>query len=282
MHPLAERIAAATKRLEAVTGTPRLDAELLLSHALGWSRAKLLGHLDEAPDAPGFDALLARRLDHEPLAYIFGTWEFFSLEFLVRPPILVPRPETEHLVECALDYLAGETLPPRPRVLDLCTGTGCVALAIAKNAPHCAVTAADLDPDAVTLAEENTARLGLGVALRAGDLFDALEADVPPFDVIVSNPPYVENAAWDGLSPVIRKHEDPRALLAGDDGLEVIRRILPEALARLRPGALLALEIGETQHDAVREFFARHGYVDTGHVNDLAGYRRIVYGKRAR
>jgi release factor glutamine methyltransferase len=271
----------AAQTLAPVTETPRLDAEILLAHALGLSRTRLLARLrDVAAPSPAFTALIERRLRYEPIAYITGAWEFFSLEFLVRPPILVPRPETEHLVEIALEHLA-ETRPdaPRPRVLDLCTGSGCVAVAIAKNAPHAALTATDLNPDALELATENALRHHVPVEFHQGDLFAALPADTPHFDVIVSNPPYVEEPAWPALPPVIRLHEDPRALLAGPDGLDILRRIIDDAPARLNPGGLLALEVGETQSQRVADLLQTTGYTSIHALNDLAGIPRILHAK---
>lgn len=277
-HPkrLGALLTEAARQLDTVTETPRLDAEILLAHALGCSRAQLLARLREDGEAPGFEVLIARRLNYEPIAYIVGEWEFFSMSFLCRAPVLVPRPETEHLVEVALEHL-GKTAGPAS-VLDLCTGTGCAAIAIAKNAPGCRVTATDISPDALTLARENAARHRVRVDFHAGDLFSALPEAAPPFDVIVANPPYVEESDWPGLSPVIRMHEDPRALLAGPDGMEIIRRIVAEASAWLKPGGLLALETGERQSDPVRALFATTGFTHIAARNDLAGIPRIIYG----
>ncbi len=277
---MAALLRAAAGRLDAVTETPRLDAELLLAHALGISRARLLSMLREPAEASGFEELLARRLDHEPLAYIFGEWEFFSLAFTTRAPMLVPRPETEHLVEVALEFLGGEA-GGEARLLDVCTGSGCVAVAIAKNALDRQVTATDIGADAVALAKENVARHGLEIDVRQGDLFAALPEDIAkPFDAIVANPPYVEDGEWDTLSPVIRKHEDPNALLAGADGLAFIRRIIAEAPSHLRPGGLLAMEVGETQAETVLALLAEAGFRDGGFRRDLAGIPRVVHALR--
>lgn len=269
---LGALLAAAAQRLDAVTDTPRLDAELLLAHALGTTRARLLTRLPDAVRVPGLDALLARRLDHEPIAYITGAWEFFSLDFLTRAPVLVPRPETEHLVETALRHLGAR---PASRVLDLCTGTGCVAISIAKNCPGACVDAVDLQPHAIALARENTARHSANVAVFQGDLFAALADPSVKYDVIVSNPPYISPEEYAQLPPVILKHEDPVALLAGDQGLDIVRRILLEAPAWLAPGGLLALEIGDTQAGAARALAQDTGWRDIAFVHDLAGHARI-------
>jgi release factor glutamine methyltransferase len=172
MPTLAQRLADATKRLASVTETPRLDAEILLAHALGMSRSQLLARLSDRPDVSRFGELVERRLAYEPLAYILGEWEFFSLTFKTPPPLLVPRPETEHLVECVLDHMRDRAA----HVLDLCAGTGCVAIAVGVNAPHARVTATDTNPFALEVTRYNARRHGVvdRVEVRQGDLFDAL------------------------------------------------------------------------------------------------------------
>jgi release factor glutamine methyltransferase len=279
MPTLAERLAQAAERLATVTETPRLDAEILLAHALRTDRAKLLAQLRESVDAPEFEGLLERRLNHEPLAYILGTWEFFSLDLEVKPPLLVPRPETEHVVESALEHIG--TRPAQ--VLDLCTGTGCIAIAIAVNAPNAHVVATDLNPEAVAITAQNARRhkADRRVSTREGDLLDALNQDDGPFDVIVANPPYVEEGDWESLDPVIRKHEDRAALLAGPDGLAVIRRIVSESPLYLKPGGRLVLEVGLGQNEAVRELLRQNGFDSITTRQDLAGIERIVTGLRA-
>jgi len=277
MATVGETLLAATQALKPVTDTPRLDAEILMAHALGMTRAKLLGslHTPYAPDS--FEDLLQRRLDYEPIAYVLGEWEFYSLTLACRSPILVPRPETEHLVDVALESI-GE-LPAN--VLDLCTGTGCVAIAIAMNAPQATVDATDTSDAAIQLAQENFDRHDLSdrVTLHQGDLFAAVPADLA-YNVIVSNPPYVADTDWPDLPEVIKRHEDPAALLAGPDGLDVIRRIVAEAPAHLRPGGILAFEIGMGQDSAVESLLTQHGYSDVAFRADLAGIRRIAIGRR--
>ena len=277
-HTLGNLLADTARRLEAVTETPRLDTEILLAHALGCTRAQLLARLRETRDVSGFKTLIERRLAYEPIAYILGEWEFFSLSFWCRTPVLVPRPETEHLVEVALEHLVKTTGPPT--VLDLCTGTGCAAIAIAKNAPHAQVTATDLSTDALALTRENATRHGVTIDLFQGDLFSALPTETPPFDLIVANPPYVEENDWPELSPVIRIHEDPRALLAGPDGLDAIRRIITDAPAWLKPGGMLALETGERQSETVMTLYKGAGFGGIATRNDLAGIPRIIHGRR--
>lgn len=280
---LRQSLAAATARLAEISETPRLDAELLLAYALGVPRAKLLAQVrDSLSPPPEFEDLVRRRLDHEPIAYITGSWEFFSLEFAIRPPILVPRPETEHLVEAALEALAKIEPERAPRVLDLCTGSGCVAIAIAKNAPACQVTATDLNPEALALARENAAQHGADIEFHQGDLFGALPSGTASFDIIVSNPPYVADSEWPSLSPVIRKHEDPRALLAGDEGLDCIRAIVGRARRHLTRNGFLAIEIGDTQRDAVERLLLEADFANPRFRNDLADIPRIAEASRAK
>lgn len=272
MLPVHAVLREAAAQLAELSDTPRLDGELLLAHALGMSRTALLTRPQQEVDTALFTPLLRRRLNHEPIAYILGTWEFFSLEFLVRPPVLVPRPETEHLVEAALVHLRGNG---SARVLDLCTGTGCVALSIAHSAPGAHVQAVDLQPHAVQLANENATRLGLAVSVYQGDLFAALPASTAPYDVITANPPYISPAEYAELSPVIQKHEDPVALISGEDGLDLVRRILNEAPQWLREGGVLAIEIGDTQSAAVRAHAEGLGWQRIAFLPDLAGHLRI-------
>lgn len=277
MPTITAILSEAARRLADVTETPRLDAELLLAHALGYSRAQLLARGGEIVESPAFDEALARRLNHEPIAYITGHWEFFSIDFLSRAPVLVPRPETEHLVEAALVHIAGR---PGARVLDLCTGTGCVAIAISLNARGATVDAVDLQPHAVALARENVARLGAGGRVFEGDLFAALPGGSGPYDVIVSNPPYIADGEYAELPEVIRRHEDPVALLAGADGLDIVRRILRDGLEHVVPGGLLAMELGETQAPTVGALATSMGWREIGVIRDLAGHERVVTAHR--
>ena len=270
----AERLAAAAERLSNVTETPRLDAEILLAHALDISRSALLARLRERAEAPAFDEMLARRMASEPIAYILGEWEFFSLRLKVRRPLLVPRPETEHLVEAVLDFIGQDPA----NVLEIGTGTGCVAVALAHNALKSTIIATDLAPIALDTAGENARRYNLTdrITLRRGDLFEAVEATDRLFDVVCSNPPYVEEGEWKTLPPVIRLYEDPAALVAGPDGLDVIRRIVREAPSFLKPDGMLAFEIGAGQRDAVEHLLEECGYRDIRFRPDLAGIPRIA------
>lgn len=278
MPTIANILTEAEKRLSNVTDTPRLDAEILLANALKKTRANLLASMPENGDSADFETFLKRRLDYEPIAYILGEWEFYSLEFEVEAPALVPRPETEHLVEAVLDFVKDEPA----RVLELGTGTGCVAVAVAVNAPGTAIVATDINEQYIDLAQRNARRHHLAgrIAFRHGDLFEALTLDDAPFDVICSNPPYVDEKDWEDLAPVIRHHEDPDCLLAADGGLAVIRRIVSEAQTHLRPGGLLAFEIGMGQYDRVKTLLKEAGYESVGFRPDLAGIERIVTARK--
>ncbi len=281
MATTAERLTQAASQLAAVSETPRLDAELLLAHATGVSRATLLARLkEESRELPAFETLLDRRLRYEPLAYILGAWEFFSLEFIVEAPLLVPRPETEHVVETVLEHIG--TQPAA--VLDIGTGTGCIAVSVAHAARTASLIATDINPRALAVARQNAGRHHVAerITLRQGSLFQALQAGEGPFDAVCSNPPYVEDSAWSGLDPVIRLHEDPRALLAGADGLDVVRALIAEAPAWLTPGGLLAFEIGMGQYEAVRDLLKHHHYEHIRSVRDLAGIDRVAVAQKPR
>jgi len=257
----------------------RLDAEVLLAHALDKPRT----HLRAWPEHPVADhqttryrELIARRAGGEPIAYLTGTREFWSLSLEVTPETLIPRPETELLVEVALSLIpARERIP----VADLGTGTGAVAAAVATERPGCAVLATDVSPEALEVAARNMARLGLdNVRLRRGDWCEALAGE--RFALIASNPPYVARE-----DPHLDRGDvrfEPRmALSAGDDGLDAIRAITATAGDHLLPGGALAVEHGHDQGPAVRELFARSGYVDVRSHVDLAGNDRVVSGTRS-
>jgi release factor glutamine methyltransferase len=250
--------------------TPQLDAELLLAAAMGIDRATIVSdparELDPAA-ARRFMEYAARRRDREPVAYILGSKGFRSIELAVDPRVLIPRPETEHLVEAVLD------LPAGARVCDVGTGSGAIALALASERPDLDVLATDASADALDVARANADRLGLAVELHHGDLLADVGGEL---DAIVSNPPYVEDGAE--LAPEIVRHEPALALRAGPDGLDVIRRLLPAAGAT--SAAVVALEIGAGQADAVRRLMVEAGFEDVSVVLDLAGIERVLVGRR--
>jgi release factor glutamine methyltransferase len=246
---------------DAGVETPRVDAELLLAHVFGVSRSGVYA-LDER-EVPGtFRVLLGRRVKREPLAYVLGEWGFRRLTLKTDARALVPRPETEIVVERCLELLRNE---PAPRVLDLGTGTGAIALAIADEHPGARVTAVDSSPDAVALARENAERLGLQVEIRQGGFDVAAEG----WDLVVSNPPYVRPEEWGSLQPEIREWE-PRDALVGVG--------LQEEIARLARTRRLVLEVGDGQARDVADALTSFGYADVTVTKDLAGTERVVEG----
>jgi release factor glutamine methyltransferase len=245
--------------------TPRLDAEVLLAHALGADRAALVIDPDRevaGPAARWFqDAVRRRAIEREPVAYIVGRKGFRHIELAVDPRVLVPRPETELLVEVGLE------LPDGARVVDVGTGSGAVALALKHERPDLVVTGTDVSADALAVARANGERLGLDVTWVRADLFDG------DFDAVLSNPPYVEEGAR--LAPELA-HEPRGALYAGPDGLDVVRRLVERATAT----ATLAVEVGEGQADAVAELARAAGFTTVAKRPDLAGIERVVVARR--
>jgi len=249
----------------------RLEAELLLAHVLGVNRAWFFAHSDDALEAAAtvrFDALVRRRAQGEPVAYITGTRDFWSMTLEVTAATLIPRPETELLVELVL-----ERLPQRGRVVDLGTGSGAIALAIAKERPDASVSAVDASSAALTVARRNAERLGLQrVHFAESDWFAAL--DEGRFDIVVSNPPYIEEGDAH-LAQGDLRFEPVTALASGKDGLEDIRHIAQAAPRYLRPGGWLLLEHGWNQGPAVREVLRRTGLAGTFTAQDLEGRDRV-------
>ena len=261
---------------------PRLTAELLLAHLLKVTRVKLYVDLDrplQKDELAQYKAMIQRRLAHEPTQYLMGTREFYGRQFAVDKRVLIPRNETELLVEAVLRALPKET---PTRVLDVCTGSGCIALSIAAERPQASVWATDLMENALEVARSNAEALGTGarVTFMQGDLFAAVPKG-PTFDVIVSNPPYVKTAEMATLQKEVR--QEPRvALDGGADGLDLIRRIATDALPRLKPGGLLALEIGEDQGPATAELLTRAGCHEVRVELDLERRDRMVFGRAAK
>ena len=261
---VSESLRLAEQELAAAgVDTPRVDAELLLAHVLGTSRSGVYTRANA--EVPGtWHALLGRRLKREPLAYVLGEWGFRRLVLKTDARALVPRPETEIVVERCLALLRGVR---EPRVLDVGTGTGAIALAIADEHPGARVTAVDSSPGAVALARENAERLRLDVDVRAGELDTAAEG----WDLVVSNPPYVTPEEWESLQPEIREWE-PRGALVGVG--------LHEELARIAETRLLVLETHECQARDVAGTLESLGYTDVAVTPDLAGKPRVVEGRR--
>jgi release factor glutamine methyltransferase len=263
-------------------GVERLDAHLLLSHVLGQSRAWLLAHGDDRlsdAQAAAFETLVERRADGEPFAYLVGQREFHGLSLAVTDAVLVPRPDTETLVEWALELLAGPLgQAGQPAVLDLGTGSGAIALAIKHACARAQVWAGERSADALAVARANAQRLALEVRFAHGDWWDALAgaAGVPAFDLVVSNPPYI---AADDPHLAALVHEPRSALVAGDEGLADIRRIAEGAAGRLRAGGWLLFEHGWQQAPAVQAILQRNGFGEVSTRVDLEGRARCTGGR---
>ena len=279
IETLAERVSEAGKRLAAEGIDARdaaFDAEVLARCALGWDRATYLARWRE-PAPPGFgdrfEPLVARRCRREPVARITGQREFWGLDLEVTPAVLVPRPESELLVETALAQLGDRA--GRWAIADVGTGSGCLAIALARELPRARVTATDICPDALAVARRNAARHGVAdrLAFHHTDLLDGLPG---PFDLIASNPPYVPDAAIDTLAPEVRDHEPATALQGGPDGLDTVRRLVAAAADRLRPGGWLVMEVGAGQSGAAANIGRGTGMRTVATNPDLQGIPRAV------
>lgn len=258
-----------------------LDAEVLARHALGWDRAALVARWrDAAPET--FDArlqpLIARRASREPVAYITGHREFWGLDFEVTPDVLIPRPETELIVEEAVRY-ANEVGPPRD-IIDVGTGSGCIAIALAHEFPSARVTATDISTAALTVARQNTRRLGVADRVRIvhADLLDNVTASA---DLIVSNPPYVPAGDAPALQPEVGQHEPATALFGGPgDGLDLVRRLLVSAAPHIAAEGRLMIEFGFGQEAPLGEATCHAGWQVVRMCNDLQGIPRVVVLRR--
>ena len=288
---VADAVSDAVRRLREAGGSrsPRLDAELLLAKVLGVTRSEVFresGRALTAGEAAEYGALLDRRLAREPVAYILGRRAFRTIDLEVTPDVLIPRPETETLVDVALEELkvlplAGPDPEDEPLAIDVGTGSGCVALALAAEDPFVRVVATDVDPLALAVARGNAARLGLArrVEFVLSDLFH--DVGERPFDLVVSNPPYIPADEYVALEPNVRDYEPRRALYGGLDGLDVYRRLVPGAALLLRPGGMLAVEVGAGQADAVAGIMTAAGAFEKPATrDDLAGIPRVVSAHR--
>lgn len=255
--------------------TPRLDAEVLLSHLLGEKRIYLYVHFDQpltADELANYKELVKRRTSGEPVAYICGEKEFMGLTFKVTPSVLVPQPDTETLVEAAIERLRGKN---SPRIADICTGSGAIAIALAHYLPESSIVATDISADAVSIAKANAEALELSerVQFFEGDLLAPLTGET--FDAIVSNPPYIPGADIESLPREVRA--EPRlALDGGADGLDFYRRLVGESAALLNDGGFLAVECGDTQAGAIAEMAAAGAFGKAEIVRDLADKERVV------
>jgi release factor glutamine methyltransferase len=278
MHNLGTALKNAIAALAASSPSPRLDAEVLVMHACGISRSELITRHDVAltgEQQNQLEGLLARRKRGEPVAYITGTREFWSMELNVTPATLIPRPETELLVEKALEHI------PRGAawtIADLGTGSGAIALAIAKERPRCRVVATDSSTAALEVARSNARKFSLtNIEFRQGDWFTPLAG--ASFDMIVSNPPYIR-AGDSHLKQGDLRFEPATALVSGADGLGAIRHIARHAREFLRPDGWLLFEHGWDQAEAIGEYLRQQGYRDIVCYTDLAGQARVARGRR--
>jgi release factor glutamine methyltransferase len=267
---LAAWLRDAAAKLAPISDTPRLDAELIAAHAAGLERGEMLLRLGDLAVPAGADALLARRLAHEPVAHITGTRDFWTLSLKVTPDVLIPRPDSETLIEAALRHFAGQAGPRR--ILDLGTGSGALLLAALSEWPEATGLGIDISAGALAVARENAARCGLAdrADFVAGDWAQGLDGR---FDLILCNPPYIEADAV--LAPEVADHEPHGALFAGADGLDCYRRLAPDMARLLETGGIALFEIGHDQGRAVSGLFAAEGFAPVLH-HDLGGRDRGV------
>lgn len=262
--------------------SPRLDVEVLLGHVLKVDRIALVIDADRPlskDELANYRARHMRRRAGEPVAYLLGAREFYGRSFRVDKRVLIPRPDTETLVEVALERMKAISLSAR--VLDVCTGSGCVAITIARERPTMRVTAADISPGALVVARENAIRLGAPtIGLVQSDLFAAFDPARDKFDLITANPPYIADEEIPTLAVDIHKFEPRLALSGGADGLDLVRRILAEAPRFLAPGGVLAMEIGAGQSPDVIALFVEAGFGDVVARRDYGGHERVVSGVR--
>ena len=285
---LAEAIHNASNRLSAAgIANARLDAEVLLAHIIKKDRVWLITHRDEVLDDEqqrAFAEVIRRRTGREPLQHIMGSQEFWGLEFMVTPDVLIPRPETEHIIEAALAIVQDRNSPVR--IIDLCTGSGCIAVSLAKELAAARVIATDASEKALAVARENSRRHGVAERIRflQGDLFRPLEElDLRgQVDILVSNPPYVLAGNLSTLQPEVRDYEPQMALIAGPEGTEIAIRIIRTAPEYLKQNGALIMEMGMGQSEALmRAVAATSAYAGPDILKDLAGINRVIVARKA-
>ena len=265
-----------------------LAAELLLMHVLGCDRTWLYAHPAEAVDAARAEqyfALVARRIKGVPTQYLTSRQEFWGLELEVTPDVLIPRPETEHVVEVALERLSDRRSSGLLRIADVGTGSGCLAVALARELPQAFVSATDISRAALAVARRNAARHGVVARIQflCCNLLDAFEresSEGPQFDLIVSNPPYVGRSEADLLPREVREHEPGQALFAGEQGFEIYQPLVRQAGKLLVPGGVLVLELGYNGLERVRPLVDAPGWTNAGVTKDLAGIPRVIAAAR--
>jgi release factor glutamine methyltransferase len=279
-----EALHQSTARLRSAgVDSPEHDAEVLLRHVLDWDRSRLIadGAAPLAPeDETSYLRLVDERARRRPLQHLTGTQWFWNHEFRVTPDVLIPRPETELLVEAALELLRDVECP---RVVDVGTGSGCIALSLAAERTDAEIHATDISEPALAVARANAVRLGLDgrVAFRRGDLLEPVGALTGRLDLVLSNPPYVSVAELPRLSPEVRLHDPHQALIPPGDRLSVYRRLAPEAARLLRPGGGVAVEIGQGMEDEVVREMERASLRISSVRPDLAGIPRVVIARRS-
>ncbi len=264
--------------------SPRLCAELLLAHAMGCERLHLYTRIESVPPdetRSRFRGLVEQAAAGKPVAYLVGVKEFFSLPFEVTPEVLIPRPETEILVERAIELARAAAAAGRTcRILDLCTGSGCVAIALSVHAPSAMLVAADVSPAALGVARRNAERHRVAgqIDFREGDLYGALPQG-STFDLILCNPPYVSLREAPTLAPGVRDFEPHLALFAGDDGLDIIRRVIAGAAEHLNDAGHLMLEVGHDQAASVAALLREAGWRDISAYRDAGGHARVLHAR---
>ncbi|HEU5402663.1 MAG TPA: peptide chain release factor N(5)-glutamine methyltransferase [Terriglobales bacterium] len=283
---LKQALTSAIAELEAnAVGSPRMNAEVLLMLTLGCDRAYLYSHPEReltADEQSRYDEAIARRASGYPSQYITGHQEFWGLDLIVTPAVLIPRPETEHIVEVvteiarAADY---SEQADRPKLVDVGTGSGAIALALAKELPKADVLATDVSTEALEVARANAVRLQLESRIRfeQSDVLGSVTRD-GTFDFVISNPPYVALSEADKVQDVVKKFEPKQAVFAGEHGLDIIRRLIPQAHEALRPGGHLVMEIGYSMSEQVMAIM--DAFEEVHAVPDLAGIPRVVVGTK--
>jgi release factor glutamine methyltransferase len=276
---LHHALARGAAELEGITEQPRRDAELLLLRLIGRDRAFLLAHPDTeitAEQTAQYEDWLRRRAAHEPIQYILGEQEFFGLTFAVTPNVLIPRPETEHLVEALLERVPHD----RPlRIVDIGTGSGAIAVALAHALPHAEITALDISEAALVVARRNAEANGVADRMRflKSDLLSAVAGE--QFDAVVSNPPYVAEADRESLESQVRDYEPAVALFGGTSGFDVYERLIPQAQDALKPGGWLLMEMGMGQRKVLSRLLS--GWNNVSFVDDLQRIPRVACARKA-
>ena len=280
---LRQALSAAAERLAVdphLGDTAARDAELLLLHTLQIPRVTLLAYPDRQL-TPGQDALYQKKIDrrllHEPIQYITGQQEFYGLLLHVTPAVLIPRPETEHLIEAVLNHLQANA--PH-NIADIGTGSGAIAIALAVSLPQAEITALDISSEALAVAAANARehKVANRIKFLHSDLLSTLAHESGTFDAVVSNPPYVPEADRDTLHPQVRDHEPAMALFSGETGMDIYRRLIPQAHNALKPNGLLALEIGHGQREAIASLLQT--WHNVSFVNDLQQVPRVALAQR--